>query len=95
MKRKSSVGLEPRGTSSTNPVIAKVENASRSKRRVVLSEDESDSVSTKPSARKSRPSFKTVESADNSEAEREARALMDIDDGISSLRRRVDVHMIE
>ena len=95
MKRKSSVGLEPRGTSPANPVIAKVENTSRSKRRVVLSEDESDSVSTKRSARKSRPSFKTVESADNSEAEREARALMDIDDGISILHRHADVNTTE
>jgi DNA polymerase delta subunit 3 len=81
--------------SPANPVIAKVENASRSKRRVVLSEDESDTVSTKRSVRKSRPSFKTVESTDNSEAERDARALMDIDDGISFLRRRVDVNMTE
>ncbi|KIM44644.1 hypothetical protein M413DRAFT_25098 [Hebeloma cylindrosporum] len=80
VKRKSSVGLETRGAPPLNPVIAKVENASRSKRRVVLSDDESDTIPTKTSALKSRPSFKTVESTDNSEAEREARALMDVDD---------------
>ena len=54
---------------------------------MVLSEDESDTVPTKRSTRKSRLSFKDVENADNSEAEREARALMDIDDGISFLCR--------
>ena len=87
MKRKSSVGLGQRGTSPAN-LNPRVENASRSKRRVLLSEDESDTVSIKPSTQKSRPSLKTVESTDNSDAEREARALMDIDDGISVLSSR-------
>ncbi|KJA27964.1 hypothetical protein HYPSUDRAFT_197528 [Hypholoma sublateritium FD-334 SS-4] len=85
VKRKSSIGLEPREKSpETVPTTSKAPPAApethRTKRRVVLSDDEdSEPVVSRPPARKVRPSFKT-ESAENSDAEREARALMDIDD---------------
>ncbi|KAF8966316.1 DNA polymerase subunit Cdc27 [Flammula alnicola] len=78
VKRKSSVGLETRERTPENRAIASESNA-RAKRRVVLSDDEEDTISTRPTRRKSRASFRT-ESTDDSEAERKAAALMDIDD---------------
>lgn len=80
------MGLEPREKSLESvPTTSKAPPAApethRTKRRVVLSDDEdSEPVVSRPPARKARPSFKT-ESTENSDAEREARALMDIDDG--------------
>lgn len=55
----------------------------RARRKVILSEEESDNSTRRlTNRRKSRASFKSDSSpAMDSEAEREARALMDIDDG--------------
>jgi len=55
----------------------------RARRKVILSEEESDDSTRRSTNRKkSRASFKSDSSpAMDSEAEREARALMDIDDG--------------
>lgn len=89
VKRKSSVGLEPKkeqpaetiATTSKAPA-APAPETHRGKRRVVLSDDEDEDVVMvkPPPRRKARPSH-TTESTENSDAEREARALMDIDDG--------------
>ncbi|KAF9482550.1 hypothetical protein BDN70DRAFT_929929 [Pholiota conissans] len=80
VKRKSSVGLQRKEKSSENVTPPAVDtNSTRARRRVLLSDDESDTAAPKPARRKSRVSYNT-ESNENSEAEREAMALMDIDD---------------
>ena len=79
VKRKSSVGLQREGTPD-NPAIAK---GARIRGRVVISDDEDDGVVVQTfSRRKSRASNTSTSSAPvDSEAEREMKALMDLDDG--------------
>ncbi|KDR80653.1 hypothetical protein GALMADRAFT_135781 [Galerina marginata CBS 339.88] len=81
VKRKSSVGLEPRPKSPEDvaSAVPKAGSNTRVRRKVVISDDESDAAPAKPVRRKSRLSIKT-ESTENSDAEREALAIMDIDD---------------
>ncbi|KAF8906218.1 DNA polymerase subunit Cdc27 [Gymnopilus junonius] len=79
LKRKSSAGLESREKSPENPAPPKAESNTRVKRRAIVSDDESDAPSIKAPRRKARSSLK-VESTENSEAEREVMAIMDLHD---------------
>ncbi|KAF5316136.1 hypothetical protein D9619_006455 [Psilocybe cf. subviscida] len=84
LKRKSSIGLESRERTPENPgagssKLAAADAGVKVKRRVVLSDDdESDSAPAKPAARKSRAA--AAARMIDSDAERDAMALMDIDD---------------
>jgi DNA polymerase delta subunit 3 len=77
IKRKSSVRLESRARTPENPAVT---NKVKVKGRVVLSDDESDTVPQPPPRRKSKVALRT-ESPER-EIDQAAMALMDIDDGL-------------
>ncbi|KAF8159528.1 DNA polymerase subunit Cdc27 [Crassisporium funariophilum] len=83
IKRKSSIGLEPEPRERTpeNPAISKPQHKARVKGRVVLSDDDEDTMVQSRFRRRSTADSRSVSVA-NSEAEREAMALMDIDDDL-------------
>ena len=77
IKRKSSVKLESRARTPENPAVT---SNVKLKGRVVLSDDESDTVAPLPSRRRSKVALRT-ESPER-EIDQAAMALMDIDDGL-------------
>ena len=80
IKQKSSVKLEPRARTPENPAV---NNTVRFKGRVVLSDDESDTV-VPPPKRTLRQKSKVTSRTESPEREidQAAMALMDIDDGL-------------
>ena len=71
------MGLESRARTPENPATNNV----KLKGRVVLSDDESDTVAPLPSRRRSKVALRTTESPER-EIDQAAMALMDIDDGL-------------
>ena len=72
------MGLESRARTPENPAVT---NNVRVKGRVVLSDDESDTVAPLPSRQRSKIALRTK--SPEREIDRAAMALMDIDDGLS------------
>ena len=84
IKRKFSTGPEFRDITPDSILREKEPSSTRVKGKMILSDDELDEVPVKPSKRrKSNMGYRSEGSpAMDSEAEKEGRALMDIDDGI-------------